>query len=174
MVNVFFRKNHSKRKGIIGQRYYHNSEQIEHIIAETYCYGLDNFDSETPKYILVIGNHNRRPIYEGKIVIPEDEDDKLYLEPHLSTDQINNITRRNFVIVKEIPDELGAFTDEEDESIGGGKKNKKTSKRKMSKRKTSKRKTSKRKTSKRKTSKQKNSKRKTSKRKTSINKYNII
>jgi hypothetical protein len=171
MVNVFFRKNHSKRKGIIGQRYYHNSEQIEHIIAETYCYGLDNFDSEPPKYILVIGNHNRRPIYEGKIVIPEDEDDKLYLEPHLSTDQINNITRRNFVIVKEIPDELGAFTDEEDESIGGGggKKNKKTSKQKMSKRKTSKQKNSKQKMSKRKTS-----KRKTSKRKTSINKYNII
>jgi len=134
MVHVFFRKINSPQQSIIIPSMYNRIDIIEHKLGETYCYGLDNYDNEPPKYIEIIGDDDE-VIYNGRIVIPENEDENLYLQPHLSVEQKDDIIGRNYVIVKEKPDELGAETDVEDDEQNGGKKNKrkKTMKKKLHK-----------------------------------------
>ena len=131
MVRVFFRKLNSPKQSLITESMYNNTSLIEHKLGETYCYGIDNFDNKPPKFILIVAP-NGDIIYNGKIVIPDDEDDLLYLEPHLTEDQKTNIINNNYVIIKEQPDEFGAETDDEQD---GGKrhKNKNIKKNKKSK-----------------------------------------
>ena len=78
---------------------YNKMDIIEHKLGETYCYGLDNYDNLPPKYIEIVGPNNI--IYDGRIIIPDNEDENLYLEPHLTQQQKNDIIRSNYVIVKE-------------------------------------------------------------------------
>lgn len=125
MVHVFFRRVNSPQQSIIIPSMYNKMDIIEHKLGETYCYGLDNYDNEPPKYIVII-DENDNIIYSGRIIIPDNEDDNLYLVPHLTKSQKNAIIRSNYVIVKEPPDEFGAETDTEDEQDGG--KNNKTKK----------------------------------------------
>lgn len=111
---------------------YNKIDVIEHKLGETYCYGLDNYDNEPPKYIEIVGR-NGNIIYSGRIVVPDNEDDNLYLQPHLTKSQKNTIIRSDYVIVKELSDEFGAETDTEGEQDGGKKyksKNKKITRRK--------------------------------------------
>jgi hypothetical protein len=137
MVRVFFRKVNSPQQSIITESMYDNISLIEHKLGETYCYGIDNFDNKPPKFVVVIAPDDNI-IYKGRVIIPDDEDELLSLDPQLTENQKTNIVSNNYVIIKEPPDEFGAETD--DEQDGGkrrkgknSKKNKKSKKSKKSK-----------------------------------------
>ena len=42
-------------------------ENLENVIGEVYCYGVDNYDNEPPKYIVVV-SQDGEPIYNGKLL----------------------------------------------------------------------------------------------------------
>lgn len=107
-------------------------ENLENVIGEVYCYGVDNYDNEPPKYIVVV-SQDGEPIYNGKLNIPENGN--IRLEPNLTDEQQELITTGN-TVVKTAPSEFGDETDIED--MDGGKRRSRKSRKNKSKSRTKK------------------------------------
>lgn len=112
MTHVFVREVDSPQQSIIIPSMYNKMGVIEHKLGETYCYALDNYDNEPPKYIDIV-DANNNIIYSGRIIVPEDEAENLYLDPHLTLQQKNNIIRSDYVIVRERQEQMDWVPDKD-------------------------------------------------------------
>lgn len=139
MPTIYYNRIDSPQSTIVNA-----DSNLEHKIGELYCYGSDNYENEPPKLITVNGADGTL-IYSGRVQIPEDENDLIILEPHLTEEQRMDILNTN-TIVKQQPSEFGDETDDESDMDGGKGKKRKTKKIRRAKKITKKKRQTKKKT----------------------------
>lgn len=139
MPAIYYSNIGSQQSTILQPNY--TRENLENIIGEVYCYGVDNYDNDPPKFIEVV-SQDGQPIYNGKLEIPENGN--ISLEPELTEQQQQRIKTEN-TVVKTAPSQFGDETDTEytedtdTEDMEGGKRRRRKSRKNISKRRTIKR-----------------------------------
>ena len=98
-THIYFQDFQSSQGTVLLSSMYNDKKVIEHKIGELYCFGLDNYENGPSKKIVLI-DQQTNVLYQGQVIIPNNENELLSLKPHLNLKQIDRIFKSPELVVK--------------------------------------------------------------------------